>query len=52
MTAITVRKVRDLYNFRVPKEGLDLLGIKEGDLIQVDQVEDYLIVRKFTGAKA
>ena len=48
-----VRQVKDRYNTRVPAQFLDLMGIKEGDLIEFDRQEDSsFIVRKLREAQA
>ena len=47
MRTIIVRKVKDRYNTRIPAEGLDLLGIKEGDSYEVLENNQELVIRKF-----
>jgi bifunctional DNA-binding transcriptional regulator/antitoxin component of YhaV-PrlF toxin-antitoxin module len=49
MEAITLRTVRDRYNTRIPSEGLDYIGVKEGDRFQVIRSNGVLTIRKFDG---
>ncbi len=46
MQLIEVRRVTDRYNTRFPAKHLDLLGIKEGDLIEIITDERQVIARK------
>lgn len=47
MQLIGVRKVRDRKTARIPSEALDILDIKEGDLVEFALDNKTLLVRKY-----
>jgi bifunctional DNA-binding transcriptional regulator/antitoxin component of YhaV-PrlF toxin-antitoxin module len=50
MVGLGVRKIKDRYNTRIPTQGLDLLDIKEGDMISIEYDRGAVIVKKFKEA--